>query len=66
MMPDWAIAAEAFNPMYQFVTYFRDIMMWQTTPDLSMNLICLGMAVLQFAIGFLVFRKTEHKFILYV
>lgn len=54
------------NPMYQFVTYFRDITMWHTTPDLTMNLICLGMAVLQFAIGFAVFRKTEHKFILYV
>lgn len=66
MLPDWMAAAMGWNPMYQFVTYFRDITMWHTTPDLKMNLICIGMAILQFAIGYLIFRKTEHKFILYV
>jgi ABC-2 type transport system permease protein len=66
MLPDWMQAAMQFNPMYQYVTYFRDIMMWNITPSLEQNLICLGMAGITFLVGLTVFRKTENKFILYV
>ena len=55
-----------YNPMYHYVTYFRDIAMWHITPDLHMNLLCLGMAVAQFVVGLVIFRATERKFILYV
>lgn len=66
LLPPSLITAMEFNPMYQYITYFRDIMMNGITPSLEQNLICIGMAVVTFAIGFIVFRKTEHKFILYV
>lgn len=55
-----------FNPMYHYVTYFRDIAMNGVNPGAMENLVCLGMALVTFAIGLLVFRKTERKFILYV
>lgn len=55
-----------FNPMYHYVTYFRDIAMWNITPGLTENLICLGMALVMFFIGFVVFRKSQKRFILYV
>lgn len=58
--------AMEFNPMYHYITYFRDIVMWNTNPGIKENLICLAMALITFAIGFLVFRKTESKFIFYV
>ena len=66
MLPAWMLAVEKFNPMYQYITYFRNIFMWHTTPSLKINLICLGMALLSFGIGFLAFRKSERRFILYV
>lgn len=66
MLPDWMLSAMKFNPMWQFITYFRDIFMWNTAPSLKLNLICLGMAAITFAVGLFAFRKTEHKFILYV
>ena len=66
LLPPALQSAMAFNPMYQFITYFRDIMMYGVTPTMEQNLICLGMALVTFAVGVLVFRKTEHKFILYV
>lgn len=66
LLPSWMQAAEAFNPMYHYVCYFRDIAMYNTMPGLQENLICLGIAIITFAVGFLVFRKTEKKFILYV
>lgn len=55
-----------FNPMYHFVTYFREIMMWGITPSLEQNLACFGFSVTMFLLGFFVFRKTQKKFILYV
>lgn len=66
LLPDVLQTAMQFNPMYQYITYFRDIMMYGITPGLEQNLICFGMAAITFAVGMLVFRKTEHKFILYV
>ena len=66
LLPDWMQTAEVFNPMYHYVSYFRDIAMYNTLPGVQENLICLGIAAITFAVGFLVFRKTEKKFILYV
>lgn len=66
LLPNSLQVAMQFNPMYQYITYFRDIMMYGITPTIEQNLICLVMALITFAIGMLVFRRTEHKFILYV
>ena len=66
ILPEWMQRAEAFNPMYHYVAYFRDIAMNHIVPEVGEQLICLGMAVITFAIGFLVFRVTQKKFILYV
>lgn len=66
LLPAWMMALEQFNPMWHYVTYFRNIFMYNTAPDLQANMICMGIALITFAVGFLVFRKTEHKFILYV
>lgn len=60
------VTVEQFNPMYHFVVYFRDIMMYATVPGLQENLLCLAFAVITFVLGLVVFRKTEHKFILYI
>lgn len=66
LLPDTLQKAEAFNPMYHYVTYFRDIFLYGITPGLEENLVCLGMAAITFLVGYLVFRKFEKKFILYV
>lgn len=62
----WMQQVMNFNPLYHYVTYFRDIVMWNTTPSLSQNLICLCMALFSFLIGVAVFKKCENRFILYV
>lgn len=66
LLPDFLQQAMIANPMYQYVTYFRDIMMDGVCPSFETNLICFSMAAITFVIGFTVFRKTEHKFILFV
>lgn len=66
MLPDWMQAIMQFNPMYHYVTYFRDIVMWNITPSIEENLICFAMAATTMIIGIIVFRKAESRFILYV
>lgn len=66
MLPEWLQNAMLFNPMYHYVTYFREIMMWNITPSLQANLLCFFMGLIVFVLGVLIFRKTEKKFILYV
>ena len=66
ILPDWAAPLMQYNPMYHYVSYFRDLILSGTVPGLQENLLCLGMAVAAFAIGLLIFKKTEKKFILYV
>ncbi len=60
------VIVEKFNPMYHYVVYFRDICMYATIPGLRENIICLGFALVSLAIGVIIFRKTQHKFILYI
>lgn len=66
ILPDWAAPIMQYNPMYHYVSYLRDLILSGTVPGLQENLLCLGMAVAAFAIGLLIFKKTEKKFILYV
>ncbi|MBQ9000840.1 MAG: ABC transporter permease, partial [Eggerthellaceae bacterium] len=66
MLAGWMQTVMQFNPMYHYVTYFRNIVMWNTTPDLLEHGICLGMAIVTFIIGYIAFRKSESKFILYI
>ena len=66
ILPDWMLAFETFNPMYHYVTYFRDIALWGNTPGVGENLVCLGMALVMLVLGLVVFKKNEKKFILYV
>lgn len=66
ILPEWMMGFEAINPMYHYVTYFRDIALWGTTPGLTENIICLAMAAGTFVVGLLVFKRTQNKFILYV
>ena len=66
ILPNWMLTVEACNPMYHYVTYFRQIFLYGTTPSLMENLICLAFGIASFAIGYAIFRKLEGKFILYV
>jgi len=66
LLPEVMQEAMLFNPMYQYITYFREIVMWGITPSLESNLVCLGMGVVTLGAGILVFRRFQHRFILHV
>jgi len=65
-VPAWLRSIERFNPMFQYIRYFRNIVMYDTVPDLRANAICLAIALISFVIGLLIFRASSRRFILYV
>ena len=66
LLAPWMQTLMKFNPMYHFVTYFRDIVMWNTCPSLKLNLACFAFGAITLVVGALVFRKMQSKFVLYV
>lgn len=57
---------EILNPMYHYITFMRTIIIDRAFPDAAQFLWCLLWAVAMFAVGMLVFHKTEDKFIFYI
>ena len=64
--PWFVIAVVKLNPMYNYLEMMRCAIVYQTSPDPAVIALCAVWAVALLALGFLVFRRTEHKFILYI
>lgn len=54
------------NPITHYVEYFRNLVMYNTVPDLQENLICIAMSLGMLLIGAGVFKKAQGKFILHI
>lgn len=54
------------NPMYNYLNFMRQIFLWQTNPEPITIALCAGWAIVMFALGYFIFHKLEHKFILYI
>lgn len=66
ILPDWMVTVVSFNPMYHYVDYLRNVVIYGVCPSLLENLICIGFALATLAIGFAVFKKLEKQFVLYI
>jgi len=54
------------NPLYQFITFARTIILEARLPDLNSFLICGAWGVFMLIIGGIIFRSKQDKFIYYV
>lgn len=59
----WVVKA---NPMYNYLDMMRCAIVYQASPGTTVILLSVFWAVLMLVVGVWVFRKTEHKFILYI
>lgn len=66
LVPTWLQSIIKMNPLYYYVTYFRDVMIYGRIPSLTDNLICIGFALIFLAIGLVTFRKHQDEFILHL
>ena len=54
------------NPIYVYITYFRNIVIDGVIPSGGLHLIAAVYAVVAFAIGCLIYKKKNHSFLYYV
>jgi len=67
ILPGWLQwAIPRLNPMYFYITVFRDVVVYGTFPWWNNVLYGLIAAVAMFGIGVLVFIRKKDKFILYI
>lgn len=55
-----------YNPMYRFISFMRDIFIYDRLPTRGTVMVCVISALVVLVIGVVVFRKTQKKFILYI
>ena len=55
-----------YNPMTQYIQYFRDVVIYGRIPGLMQNLICFAYGISVLVIGIFVFNKLQKKFILHI
>ena len=66
MLPAIMQKLMVFNPLYHYVEYFRQVILYGMIPGLKENLVCIGFASLFLIIGLLFFKKKQDQFILYI
>lgn len=66
ILPPMMQTFEAYNPMYCYITAIRDVLIWGQMPTMSLTVRCVGFAVLSLALGYAIFHRHEHKFILFI
>ncbi len=66
MLPQNLQVLFQLNPIYQFLTFIRTIIIYNQLPSLQNILMCALYAIGTFIIGCIVFRKNQDKFIYYV
>lgn len=59
----WLIS---FNPLYQIIDFFREILVYGRIPTLPSSAACVLSAVVSVAVGVLVFRKLQKQFVLHI
>lgn len=55
-----------WNPMYHYLKFFRTVLMQGVSPQMSEYGYCIGFAVFFLLIGAGIFKKVQHKFVLYL
>lgn len=66
ILPPKVMLVMKFNPMYHFVSYSRELVMYGTFPGMKENLICFLIGVIFFVVGLLIFYKKQDRFVLYI
>jgi ABC-2 type transport system permease protein len=66
ILPNAVKAFVNINPMYYYVDYFRQVMMYETVPNLRTNLTCASFSIVFLLMGLIIFKKTQDRFILYL
>ena len=65
-LPKEIVSIVQGNPMYSYISFFREIVLYGTVPESAMWLKCALISLAALAVGLAVFRKLQRNFILYI
>ncbi len=65
-LPTGVLVVVKINPLYHYVNFFRQVVMYGTVPTLVTNLACAISAFVFLVAGLWIFRKSQDRFILYI
>lgn len=66
VLPDWLKPYMVFNPLYNFIDFFRKILLYGQWPSADEYIICTIYAIGSLLLGSYVFEKHQKNFILYI
>ncbi len=66
ILPKKLLSIMDFNPLYQYIDFARQIILYNKIPALSCWLWCAGWAIFILIFGAWIFRKNQNKFIYYL
>ena len=66
ILPKAMLTFIKLNPLYYYVEYFRDVVLYGTVPGLELNLVCILFSMVTFGLGLIVFKHKQDDFILYI
>ncbi len=66
LVPEWLANVIKLNPLYYYIDYFRNVMIYGKMPTLSDNLICICFSLSMLLLGVVVFRKKQDSFVLHI
>ena len=66
LLPQWLQELMVLNPLYDYMTMFRKIIIYGQWPTLAEHAICIAFSLGTLFLGMHVFKKNEKDFILYI
>lgn len=66
IMPDKYMFLLYSNPLFYFLTHFRESLIYGHVPPIELNIQCASYAFITLLIGLYLFKKRQDKFILYI
>lgn len=54
------------NPVYVYITYVREIVLYQQIPDLTLHLLAAAYAAAAMLIGSIIYKTKNYKFLYYI
>ena len=66
IIPEEFVSFITMNPMYHYITFFRDIVLYGTVPMIDTWIFCIVNSIIALFIGIVVFKKLQRNFILHL
>ena len=66
LLPDWLRELLVFNPLYNYIKFFRKIAVYGEWPSLPEHLICVLFTIGMLIVGLYIFKRKQNDFILYI